>query len=184
MIWTDQQVDELRRLWDSGMSASQTAAAMNITRNAVIGKLHRLDGTAKSNIKEISPEEKLRKRDHKNERQRLRYHANSSPKRALKMQTTEAAPPPPEFLGDIGIPFADLRPLSGSGPNQCRYIADEPAGPDYRACGNETVPGESWCGHCRAIVFPKTNKTQEQRALHIRQSTRNHLQEQRKAAAA
>ena len=43
MSWTDQRVADLRRLWAEGLSASQIARRLgNTTRNAVIGKVHRL----------------------------------------------------------------------------------------------------------------------------------------------
>jgi hypothetical protein len=57
------------------------------------------------------------------------------------------------FIGSLNIPFGELRPHQNGSANQCRYIAAETPGPDYLACGNETLPGESWCGHCRELVF-------------------------------
>src|SRR5687768_15531828 len=43
MNWTDERVDLLRKLWAEGLSASQIAAQLgSVTRNAVIGKVHRL----------------------------------------------------------------------------------------------------------------------------------------------
>ncbi len=51
MSWTDDRVEQLKKLWEAGLSASQIAAELgNITRNAVIGKVHRLglSGRAKS----------------------------------------------------------------------------------------------------------------------------------------
>ena len=44
MSWTDERVELLRKLWSDGLSASQVAAELGagITRNAVIGKIHRL----------------------------------------------------------------------------------------------------------------------------------------------
>src|SRR3954464_10966357 len=43
-MWTDERVDHLKSLWTEGLSASQIARALGegITRNAVIGKVHRL----------------------------------------------------------------------------------------------------------------------------------------------
>jgi len=47
MEWTDERVAELRSLWEQGLSASKIADQLgDITRNAVIGKAHRL-GLAK-----------------------------------------------------------------------------------------------------------------------------------------
>jgi GcrA cell cycle regulator len=43
MSWTDERVETLKKLWTDGLSASQIAAQLGgVTRNAVIGKVHRL----------------------------------------------------------------------------------------------------------------------------------------------
>src|ERR1041385_8740709 len=43
MTWSDDRVEQLKKLWEAGLSASQIAAELgNVTRNAVIGKVHRL----------------------------------------------------------------------------------------------------------------------------------------------
>ena len=51
MTWTDERVELLKKLWADGLSASQIAGELGgITRNAVIGKVHRLglSGRAKT----------------------------------------------------------------------------------------------------------------------------------------
>jgi len=51
LTWSDDRVEQLKKLWEGGLSASQIAAELgNVTRNAVIGKVHRLglSGRAKS----------------------------------------------------------------------------------------------------------------------------------------
>ena len=51
MSWTDERVETLKKLWADGLSASQIAAQLGgVSRNAVIGKVHRLklSGRAKS----------------------------------------------------------------------------------------------------------------------------------------
>ena len=43
MAWTDDRVEILTKLWGEGLSASQIARELgDVTRNAVIGKVHRL----------------------------------------------------------------------------------------------------------------------------------------------
>ena len=43
MNWTDERVELLKKLWAEGLSASQIAAQLGgVSRNAVIGKVHRL----------------------------------------------------------------------------------------------------------------------------------------------
>lgn len=43
MSWTDERIDQLRTMWEKGMTASQIADELGgVSRNAVIGKAHRL----------------------------------------------------------------------------------------------------------------------------------------------
>jgi GcrA cell cycle regulator len=43
MSWTDERVELLKKMWNEGQSASQIAKELGgVTRNAVIGKVHRL----------------------------------------------------------------------------------------------------------------------------------------------
>ena len=49
MSWTDERVETLKKLWTDGLSASQIAAQLGgITRNAVIGKVHRLGASGRT----------------------------------------------------------------------------------------------------------------------------------------
>ena len=49
MSWTDEKVEKLKELWTKGHTASQIAAELgDTTRNAVIGKAHRLDLEARA----------------------------------------------------------------------------------------------------------------------------------------
>ena len=42
MTWTDERISDLIRLWDSGHSASHIGRVLGVSKNAVIGKAHRL----------------------------------------------------------------------------------------------------------------------------------------------
>src|SRR3977135_3808189 len=67
MSWTDERVELLKKLWSDGLSASQIAAELGgITRNAVIGKVHRLglSGRAKSPSSTAPRQRKARAHPH------------------------------------------------------------------------------------------------------------------------
>lgn len=56
MTWTDERVEQLKKLWSQGYSASQIAKELGgTTRNAVIGKIHRLNLVARQSPKNTPP---------------------------------------------------------------------------------------------------------------------------------
>lgn len=56
MTWNDERVDQLKKLWSQGYSASQIAKELGgTTRNAVIGKIHRLNLVARQSPKNTPP---------------------------------------------------------------------------------------------------------------------------------
>jgi GcrA cell cycle regulator len=42
MVWTPEKIEELTRLWSEGLSITQIGKQLGLTRNAVVGKAHRL----------------------------------------------------------------------------------------------------------------------------------------------
>jgi GcrA cell cycle regulator len=60
MSWTDQRIEQLKNLWEKGLTASQIADELgNVSRNAVIGKAHRLGLKSRpSPVKANEPEKK------------------------------------------------------------------------------------------------------------------------------
>src|SRR5829696_510993 len=54
--WTEERVELLKKLWSDGLSASQIAAEIGgVTRNAVIGKVHRLGLSGRGKAKAAPP---------------------------------------------------------------------------------------------------------------------------------
>ena len=92
MSWTDERVELLKKLWADGLSASQIAAELGcVTRNAVIGKVHRLglSGRAKSPSSIGAPRpRKPRSRGHMMRVSRRRCEAT----RAATPMTTSSNP--------------------------------------------------------------------------------------------
>ena len=59
MSWTDERVETLKKMWAEGQSASQIAKELGgVTRNAVIGKVHRLGLSNRAGSSAPAPEKK------------------------------------------------------------------------------------------------------------------------------
>src|SRR5690349_1024465 len=130
--WTDERVELLKKLWSEGLSASQIAAELGgITRNAVIGKVHRLglSGRAKS-PSSASP----RPRKPRASSQMLRV---SRP--AIRGNTALAydydLEPEPELLE---IPAEQRKTLLQLNEHTCRWPVGDPGSPEFYFCGGDT----------------------------------------------
>ena len=138
--WTDEKVEILTALWAEGKSTSQIAAIMGsgITRNAAIGKLHRL-GLKGQKGRPGVPEKTVKAF------------------RAVKpRKECAAALPPPSVVVEQPEPialapadpvvFRDLRDC------QCRYIVGPVDGADTLYCGASRSHPSSYCELHRAIT--------------------------------
>jgi GcrA cell cycle regulator len=109
MSWNDDRIEQLKQLWDKGVSASQIAEQLGggITRNAVIGKAHRLGLKARPSPVKSEPGKKA-------------VAAASTPASATAAASTPTAPPPV-----AAAPAAAPTPASTPTPSVAR--APEPA---------------------------------------------------------
>lgn len=138
MTWTDERIEKLKELDRQGLSASMIAEQLRgVSRNAVIGKLHRLRLTKrtycpKSPIFGKPPRPKFQRKEPAT---RTLFFGQPVPKIKL-----EPLPPPELQATDVGrVAFDDLE------PHHCRYPIGN--GPDLRFCGDSKFPGLPYCEH-------------------------------------
>lgn len=180
-FWNEQRTIRLKYLFGEGVSYSEIAKDIGAaSRNAISGKVDRLGLSRGKPIKgpaEIAlAKAKAASRNLKNRRV-SRGTETFQPSREKKMHQEAPTTPPPPFEGSLNIPTRDLRDWMEKSPNQCRFIADEPPGPDYLACGNETADGASYCPHCLEITHRSaaniSDEDRARRAAHFRKMGRN-----------
>jgi GcrA cell cycle regulator len=104
MSWTDERVETLKKMWGEGQSASQIAKELGgVTRNAVIGKVHRLGlsnraGSGGSTATKAAPKEKP-----------AVAAAKPAPKPATKAKPASTPPKEEPELDENGIPISAAR---------------------------------------------------------------------------
>jgi GcrA cell cycle regulator len=170
-MWTDERVELLKKLWnDDGLSASQIAAEFGgITRNAVIGKVHRLglSGRAKSPSAASRP---------RKPRLVSPYQRRTRPQHATRGNTALAAhampflemepeaEPEPEFLDNI-IPIGQRCSILQLTEATCHWPVGDPASPEFFFCGGKAATGTPYCGyHSRVAYQPAQDRRRDRRA--------------------
>lgn len=171
--WTDDRVALLRRLWEDGQSASKIAAQLGgVTRNAVIGKVHRLGLAGRVRGSEEAP-----------------AAAVAPPTKAVEIETAIAvvetqAPEPVAILAHRPAPeFPAPTPAPAPTPlavsqrvtimdlreSMCRWPLGDPTTPEFRFCGGRAITGLPYCTHHAEIAYqPATERKRDRRVASFR----------------
>src|ERR1700732_5157754 len=138
LTWSDDRVEQLKKLWEGGLSASQIAAELgNVTRNAVIGKVHRLglSGRAKSPSSAAPRQRKARPAQHMMRVSRPVSRGNTALAHAFDV---EMEPDPVAF--DNVVPMSQRLSLLELNEATCHWPIGDPASSDFFFCGGKGPP--------------------------------------------
>ena len=141
MSWTDDRVEMLKKLWADGLSASQIAAELGgITRNAVIGKVHRLglSGRAKAPSSSAPRPRKARAPSHVFRSIRNSMRGNTAlATHAVAAYETEIEPEP-EPLENV-IPIGQRCSILELTEDKCHRRLRQPRQSDFFLRGGKTA---------------------------------------------
>ena len=126
MSWTEERVELLKKLWADGLSASQIAGELGgITRNAVIGKVHRLGLSGRAKSPSSSAPRARKPRSHMMRVSRPSMRGNTALALAYDMEPFQE----PELIENI-IPIGQRRTLLEFNEDTCRWPIGDPATPN------------------------------------------------------
>ena len=175
MEWTDEKIAELRVLWAEGLSTAEIGRRINVSKNAVVGKAHRLDLPARpSPIRRDGPRLTSRPPAPR------RITGPTLPPLATSMApalvasgqiaVAPAASPvvvrPPVAEPAIAKPAAAPRAVSGyiPRPMACCWPIGEPGTKSFHFCEAEAVPGKPYCAEHAQVAYVKVRDRREEAA--------------------
>jgi GcrA cell cycle regulator len=166
MSWTDERVEQLKKLWADGLSASQIAAALGgVTRNAVIGKVHRLglSGRAKSSNQSTGSRPKRPSRtmgyNSRPARTSQRSHSNLPLKvSAQRDAMRELAAVQLEAPEPLKLILTELTEKT------CKWPIGDPAAEDFHFCGHGVEESGPYCRfHAKLAYQPVIDRRRDRR---------------------
>ena len=193
MSWTDERVETLKKMWTEGQSASQIAKELGgVTRNAVIGKVHRLGLSnraggapepAKAKAADPAPKAEPRAAAPKP------APAKAEAKPAPRPEPAQAAPastparkpiipagqplPPqpsaneisPEALAKVGEVEKRARKISLMELTErtCKWPIGDPATDNFYFCGLPSQPGKPYCEAHVGVAFQPMSARRDRR---------------------
>jgi GcrA cell cycle regulator len=138
MSWTDERVQLLKKLWCEGKTAAEIAQELGgVTRNAVIGKAHRLKLSNR-----ISP---IQQNTVKPAARAKTEDRPVAPRRAAANTDTP--------IKVMGVSMVDLK------DKMCRWPLGDPKDPEFHFCGCSTVAGLPYCGEHAKIAYQAATRS-------------------------
>jgi GcrA cell cycle regulator len=135
MSWTDERVELLKKLWGEGKTAAEIAKELGgVTRNAVIGKAHRLKLSNR-----VSPIQQNKKVSPK---------PVEDNKPVVKKREQKYIPP----ITGKKVSMSELR------ERMCRWPNGDPQEEDFSFCGGDSVPGLPYCEEHAKIAYQSSSR--------------------------
>ena len=148
MSWTEEREQKLKELWEKGYTASQIAEMLggSTTRNAVIGKAHRLKLAARV----ASKQSKIPKKQDASASGLNRQEGYISRKSRFK-----------SLLLDKNFEGENPKKLEELGDKNCRWPIGHPDEENFYFCGRNPVEGFSYCKLHVLYAFQPKNQKEE-----------------------
>ena len=142
MSWTEEKVNKLRELWGNDKTASQIAEIIGgVSRNAVIGKAHRLNLSIKVRVKTNN---QIQKKNNKNNNN-IKFKGRREKFRSMLLDK--------DFEPAKNLSLEELN------EDTCKYMEGNPNEIDASFCGRKTVEKFSYCPlHLMVVFQPKGKK--------------------------
>lgn len=180
MVWDDDTIRHLRELWAQGLSTAEIGRRLGVSKNAIVGKAHRLDLDGRP-----SP---IRRESGKPTTERAPYvraagptlpplaSTAASPTAVLPIRVTlpprPAAPPvePRAAVVPVAAPPAPPRPVASAAPAarrttpSCCWPIGEPGTRSFRFCDDASLPGKPYCDEHAKLAYVKIRDRKEDAA--------------------
>ena len=165
MNWTDERVEKLKRLWSEGLSASQIAAQLGgVSRNAVIGKVHRLNlpgrakaggTTAARTPKRTAPTAPrattYQARNTTTTRTVARPAGANMLKEEVEVDIFEEVRNVP--ANNVVVPISRRLALTELTERTCKWPIGDPMTDDFHFCGCETSDTSPYCTYHGKMAY-------------------------------
>ena len=169
MGWTDERVELLKKLWLEGLSASQIAKQLGgVTRNAVIGKVHRLGLSGRA-----TPSQPSRPAFRAARPARPAISSSTAHRRAEAPRPdadTRVALRPTPYIEEPGT--ATVLTL---GAHMCKWPIGDPATAEFTFCGRRSSEEGPYCIEHARLAYQPAQTKKKSSATELARSLRRYI---------
>ncbi|MBR0557224.1 GcrA cell cycle regulator [Ciceribacter sp. L1K23] len=173
MNWTDERVERLKKLWAEGLSASQIAAQLGgVSRNAVIGKVHRLNLPGRVKAGGTSSVARATKRPAAPQRSQTFNPRPVAARPAARPANALVSKDGAEFEGveetrfspanDVIVPISKKLILTELTERTCKWPIGDPTKDDFHFCGCEALDASPYCSYHGKLAYQPVSERRKQ----------------------
>lgn len=147
--WTPERIKVLIALWEEGLPTSEIGRRLDVTKNAVVGKVHRLGLKKRASPIRQSPT------------------GTTQPKKTRstpRVQQAEA-PAPTATQPRPVTPTGDVVKLEELTSTMCCWPEGEPGTEEFHFCGRPSVPEKPYCEEHCARAYVKVSKDKKKKGF-------------------
>ena len=160
MDWNEETISRLRAMWDEGLTTAEIGRRLGVTKNAVVGKSHRLVLSPRPSPIRRAP-------------------VGQTPRLVPRRTVGATLPPLPHAARIIAAPRPVIQPVkaaprphalrgvpafSGTRITACCWPIGEPGTPSFRFCDDGAMSGKPYCTSHAALAYVKVRDRREDAA--------------------
>ena len=172
MSWTDERIERLKKMWADGATASQIADELGgVSRNAVIGKVHRLKLSSRGRATAAPARQKKATQASGGSKSVSRATSVSrsvttSIGATALQQQFDAEPVARHYLRpveNVVVPISRRLQLVQLNERTCKWPNGDPLSEDFHFCGNESAESGPYCSYHAKIAFQPASERRRSR---------------------
>ena len=168
MDWTEETIARLRQFWQDGHSTAEIGRRMGVTKNAVVGKAHRLMLAPRpSPIRRDLPEGHVPRRSTPRRATGPTLPAPNLPPVAASVPLPGPVARPPQHMPPLQAPV-QLRavplPRASARASTCCWPIGDPGTARFRFCDDGAMTGKPYCAQHAALAYVKVRDRREDAA--------------------
>ena len=148
--WTPERIKVLIGLWEEGLPTSEIGRRLGVTKNAVVGKVHRLGLKKRASPIRQAPT------------------GTTQPKKVRPAPRAQQAEAPAEVQAAAPRavkPTGDVVKLEELTSTMCCWPEGEPGTEDFHFCGRPSVPEKPYCEEHCARAYVKVSKDKKKKGF-------------------
>ncbi len=164
MAWTDQMVEDLKKMWKEGLTTGEIGRRLGVSKNSIVGKVHRLGLSGRpSPIKKKSDTPKPAETTEKKPIKKESFFQSATKKETPvpennKNETSDNNRFISTKIESKPLPRKDGKVLLTNLDNHtCRWPIGDPKDENFHFCGKRVRLGQTYCDEHAALAYVKPN---------------------------